>query len=404
MRILVLTNSFPSPSETFVLNHLLGLARRGHELTVLAKRAKGGAAVADYPFTLIHYASRSKRLAPLAALAATLKALFTRPRSALRVLAAVARHGDAAVTQALALAPRLAGLSFDLTHAEFGPLGNMALALRDCGVGTGPICVSFRGADLTSYLARKPRSYALLSKEGALALPVCEAFKPLLLARGFDEKAIRVYRSAVDLAALGPPRGAPGPVERPRLIGAGRFVAKKGFDRALTVLARLRAKGLDASLTLVGDGPEAGALRALAEREGLSPYLSLPGWLGRADLVETLKASDLFLGTSLTPPSGETEGIPNVIKEAMALGLPVAAFDHAGVGELVLQRQTGLLAPEGDAEALADLAYELLTAPESAARLADAARRLVFRDYSLEGQAELAERWYAELVQAAGRP
>ena len=76
---------------------------------------------------------------------------------------------------------------------------------------------------------------------------------------------------------------------------------------------------------IIGDGSEREAVLARAAALGIADRVVTPGWLGRRDIYERLIRADVCLGTSITPDTGELEGIPNVLKEAMAVGVPVAA-------------------------------------------------------------------------------
>ena len=208
--------------------------------------------------------------------------------------------------QAFSAFSRLDTDVFDVTHAEFGPLGNMALALKACGIRTGPVCTSFRGADISSYIRRHPRAYALLARRGEMFLPVCAAFIPRLQELGFPEDRVKVYHSAVDLDEF-PLRSAERSrsSERILLIGIGRFVVKKGFHLAVEVVERLRNDGIDVELELIGDGPEREAVLARAAALGIADCVVSPGWLGRRDIYERLIRADVCLGTSITPDTGE---------------------------------------------------------------------------------------------------
>jgi colanic acid/amylovoran biosynthesis glycosyltransferase len=400
MRILILTNSFPSASATFVYNHVRGLAGRGHDVTVLAKRSKGIPYPEDTPvFRLIHYSSEGKRRVLVFACKSALLFFLRHPLRFFRIIHQILIHHDWAVMQVFFAFKRLDGDVFDVTHAEFGPLGNMALALKTCGIRTGPICTSFRGADISSYIRRHPRAYALLAGRGEQFLPVCAAFIPRLRELGFPEHRIKVYHSAVDLDRF-PLRCSERSrsSERILLIIIGRFVAKKGFHLAVEVVERLRNDGIDVELELIGDGPEREAVLDRAAEIGIADRVTAPGWLGRKEIYECLIRADVCLGTSITTDTGELEGIPNVLKEAMAVGVPVVAFDHSGVGELVQNGRTGFLVPEGNVETMARAVKQLVSDASPTKNIVTAARKLVEDEYGSAGQAIAVEGIYHLLI------
>ncbi len=407
MRVLILTNTFPCASETFIRNHVDGLLRRGHSVTVLAKRGEMDGPPPPSDARVLYYAASDRRDAPKAALGALLRNAVFRPSRVARCLLFLVQGCDPSLVQTLEAARLLEGCEFNLIHCEFGSLGAAGLLLKDFGFVRGPVATSFRGADISSYLARQPRAFDLLKQRGDLFLPVCSSLALRLENLGFPGERIRVYRSAIDTAAIAfRERPARSLHESPTLLAAGRFVEKKGLVYAIRTLALLAARFPAARLVIVGDGPLRGQLHAAADAAGLSDRVEMPGWLPQTGLHALMTEAAVFLCTSIAATTGEVEGIPNILKEAMAAGLPVAAFDHSGVSELVREGETGFLVPGGDIAALAERVARILSRDASVADIAVRARRAVEKGYSLEGQALEAERLYTEAVsscKAAGR-
>jgi glycosyltransferase involved in cell wall biosynthesis len=147
---------------------------------------------------------------------------------------------------------------------------------------------------------------------------------------------LMIVRCALDLRALRPrtPRSAGG---RVRVICIGRLSPEKGHLGLLDAFAQARTRGADAELVLVGDGPErANIERAIAELR-LTSYVSLRGRLAEPETLAEIAASDVLVSASFM------EGLPVVLMEGMALGLPVIAPRVAGVPELVEDKVNGLL-------------------------------------------------------------
>jgi glycosyltransferase involved in cell wall biosynthesis len=139
------------------------------------------------------------------------------------------------------------------------------------------------------------------------------------------------------------------------IVAAGRLDRQKGFDLLLQAIAAGGPFPRDPHWVLVGEGPERANLeRQIAER-GLTGSVHLLGW--RADLPAILKGATGFVLSS------RWEGMPNVVLEAMAAGLPVVAFDVEGVRELLVERETGWIVSPEDAPALAAALRELLGDP-----------------------------------------
>ena len=148
----------------------------------------------------------------------------------------------------------------------------------------------------------------------------------------------------------------------------------KGHDVLLRALGRLAREGLDVTLELVGDGPERDALARLAVAEGVEGRVRLRGALAFADVIDALESSDAFCLAPRLLPGRPPDGIPNVIAEAMALGLPVVATRVSAVPELVEDGDSGLLVEADDAVAFADAIGALARDPGLARRLAARAR------------------------------
>lgn len=174
----------------------------------------------------------------------------------------------------------------------------------------------------------------------------------------------------LDRYAYREPRAAePGHLD---ILSVGRLVPEKGQSLLLDAVAALAAEGLDVHLTVVGNGPDAEALKAQAHR--LDPggrRVSFTGPLGQDRLPEVFAAHDVFCLPSFA------EGVPVVYMEAMAVGLPVVATRIAGVPELIEDGQSGLLVPPGRADAVADALRRLALDHELRRRLAEAGRRSV---------------------------
>jgi len=164
------------------------------------------------------------------------------------------------------------------------------------------------------------------------------------------------------------------------LLSVGRLVHQKGLDLAMHALAEL--KDLEWEWCIAGDGPQINVLRTLANELGIQDRISFPGWRSHAELMECYQGSNLFLFPS------RHEGMPNVVLEAMASGLPVVASRIAGNEELVLDGETGLLFPSEDVESLCVALRKLLIDSSQRQKMGNASRRRVEALYSWENTAQ----------------
>ena len=194
-------------------------------------------------------------------------------------------------------------------------------------------------------------------------------------------RKIRLVHCGVDLdefrPAIRPARGD----RRLRVLTVGRMLALKGHALLLEAAALRRATGSPLRLTLVGDGPERERLERLAVELGIEHDVTFAGAVGSDRIHEHYAASDVFCLPSLA------EGIPIVLMEAMATGLPVVATRVGGIPELVRDGKSGLLVAPGRADVLAAALGRLAGAPELRAAMGTAARERVAVDFELRRSA-----------------
>jgi len=283
---------------------------------------------------------------------------------------------------------RLGAAAPKLIHAHFATDGLRVLPLaRALAL---PLVTSLRGYDVTRSDAALLRSgrlswirYALgrkrLQREGALFLAVSDALRQAAIARGFPEERTLTHYNGVDLTRFRPDQG---PREPGLILHVGRLVEKKGTKVLIEALAGLP----DARLVVIGDGPLRGAL----ERQA-GPSAQFLGALPPDEVAQWMRRASVLAAPSLTAADGDAEGLPNVVVEAAASGLPAVATHHSGIPEGVVAGETGFLVPEGDAGALAGgLASALAAGPA----MGEAARRLAEERFDRTRLSERLERRY----------
>ena len=196
-------------------------------------------------------------------------------------------------------------------------------------------------------------------------------------------------------AALGMPEDAE------VVFSVGRFVRKKGFEYLVEATARLVSARPRLRLVLAGSGDLDAELRARAAAAGAADRVIFPGLISHDDVAVYLAAADVIAVPSVRDDSGNVDGLPNVVMEALASGTPLIATSAGGIGAVVEDAVTGRLVPERDPVALADAVTHLLDAPETARRIGERARRTVQERY---GWDRVAERFEAVYDRAAAMP
>src|SRR5690606_26654575 len=170
------------------------------------------------------------------------------------------------------------------------------------------------------------------------------------------------YRRRADLA------------EEPVLLGVGRLVEKKGFDQLIEVVRALRAEGRPVRAEIVGDGPLREELTAQIQELGLQDHVTLLGPRTQEEVRGLLEEADLFVAPFVIGADGDADGLPTVLLEAMATGIPCVAASVTAVGEVILDGRTGWLVPTGDTNALVDAVREALDPATDRLARTDAAR------------------------------
>jgi len=162
------------------------------------------------------------------------------------------------------------------------------------------------------------------------------------------------------------------------MIAAGHLTAAKGTGEFYEAFRALSAEYPRLEAIWVGAGPQAGRLETQAARDGLAERLHLPGRVDRATVFRYLRAADLMVFPS------HAEGLPNVVMEAMAVGLPVVATQVGGVPEIVADGLTGLTVPPKSPEAVTAATRRLLERTGDAERMGTAAQQVILRYFDLD--------------------
>jgi glycosyltransferase involved in cell wall biosynthesis len=195
-------------------------------------------------------------------------------------------------------------------------------------------------------------------------------------------KIHRVY-NGIDLERFPAPRSCNGD-RNPRIVSVGRLVAFKGFADLIDACAAIARRQIDFVCDIIGDGPLRETLQAKIEQLDLSSRVNLLGSLSQDAVLEKLQAADIFALASTTDAQGATDVFPTVILEAMASARPVVSTCLAGIPELVVDGQTGMLVPPGDATALAHALEQLLRDPELRLRFGHAGRARIEQHFQIE--------------------
>jgi len=381
--LLFLTQTYPRfPGDTsgpFIRDLALGLARRGDRVTVLTPHAPGLAAAWDdggiEVITFRYAPERHEVLGYGRSLEADEK-----------VKGGAARVAPLYALGAWRALRRLRSRRFDLVHAHWiVPNGLVAAAVHG-GMKGVPLAVGLHGSDV--FLAEKPgvRSAARWALSRSRLLTGCspelvDRVRALAPLPGYPQERSLVIPYGVDVAAFSPdPTRRPLwrqrlgiPESAPLLLGVGRMATKKGFAVLIEILPALLAAHPELRVVLAGGGDLLEGFQAATQ--SWSNRVFFPGSVLRDTLPDLYRAADLFVLPAVHDAKGNVDGLPNVILEAMASGLPVVATGISGIPLAVEDGRTGRLIPERDAPALLGAIRVLLADPAAARHLGEQGRR-----------------------------
>ena len=166
-----------------------------------------------------------------------------------------------------------------------------------------------------------------------------------------------------------------------RIITVARLTAKKGLPTVYKALRLLCDRGVQLQHTLIGDGDQRRKILSLIKKLKLSHFTR---WLGTQPhniVMKHYRRADLFVLGCEVAPNGDRDGIPNVLLESMAMGVPVVATNVSAIPELVQDGKTGLLVPPGSPQQMADAIRRLLTQPELRRKVIAAGRARVLKEF-----------------------
>jgi glycosyltransferase involved in cell wall biosynthesis len=270
----------------------------------------------------------------------------------------------------------------DVVIAFFGiPCGPIGLLLKL--VSGRPYIVSLRGGDVPGF---QPYDLAFFHKvlgpfirliwKHAVAVVANSGGLQALGQHFAPELPVGVIPNGVDTQTFHPAENAAPVSGQPvQMLFVGRVVFQKGLDVLLKALAALPAE-LDYRLEIIGDGDQRPVLAAEAERLGLAGRITFSGWCDRAAIAERYRQADVFVFPS------RDEGMPNVVLEAMASGLPIVATAIAGSEELVRDGENGRLVPPDNVAALTEAIQQMLCDSEARRSMGREGRARIEREYT----------------------
>jgi colanic acid/amylovoran biosynthesis glycosyltransferase len=375
---------FPRISETFVAAEILELERQGERVTIFAlsrpEEPFAHGFLSELRAPVVYLPHRPLRQ-PVRTARALVHAWRTAPRGWLRAARATLIPPKLTslrkLLQATVLRAELERAGIDHVHAHFATAAARLAHLAR--LMDGPTySVTAHAKDI--YLAGEERKLREKLGDATFVATVSE-FNATYLSRLLDARRPSVVHNAVDLRRLGRPAAADGR-EPDVVLSVARLVEKKGIADLVAACGILVRRGVPLRLEVVGDGPLRDELTRAADGEGV--VADLRGALPNEEVLERYRRATVFCLPCVVAQSGDRDGLPTSVLEAMALGLPVVTTAVNGLTEAVVDERTGLVVPEHDPFALADALERLLGDRVLRARLARAAREHVEEHFALD--------------------
>lgn len=292
----------------------------------------------------------------------------------------------------------------NLIHAHFGPNGVLAMPLAQ--KLKIPLLVTFHGYDITLnrrhiWRTGKLLYYQLLLHEAELQrqakgfIAVSRFIQQKLIEQGYPPEKILLHYIGVDTDKFSPLEQ---PAQERYLLCVGRHTEKKGIDTLLRAFARIAHKHPDVVLLQVGEGKLTSKLQALARQLGIEGRVRFLGARPHHEVKQLMQQAEIFALPSQVAPSGECEGLPIVILEASACGVPVVATYHSGIPEAVIDGETGFLVAEKDDLALAAKLDVLLGDRALGKTMGRQGRALIEAQFDIRRQTAKLEAIYNSLI------
>jgi len=392
LKIAFILDDFPSITQTFILSQINGMIEKGFEVDIYALREKKLSKV-HYEVTKNDLPSRVTFLpsAPSNRIFRVIKGLwlitihrgYLKPELLLNLLN-IFKYRPVLVLLFRALPFFNSGCkNYDVIHCQFGTVAPMALQLIQVGALKGKLVTSFRGHDISQNKKVANGVYDDLFKYGDLFLPVSNSLKEMVINAGCKPEKINVLHSGIDCYKFIYKERTHDRNTPVKLVTTARLVEMKGLQYAIEAIARLIKLGNNIVYYIIGDGELKEKLNQQIIQLNMSEKIILTGWLKHDEVKKHLDDAHIFVTPSVTAHNGEKEGIPNALKEAMAMGIPVISTTHSGIPELVEDSVSGYLVQERNVEALVERITYLYEHPEIWPKLGKAGQKHVFDHFNI---------------------
>lgn len=393
MKIAFVVRKFPTLSETFILNQIIGLIDRGHSVDIYTIYL-GDIKNTHHDFYRYNLLERTyyPPQVPYNPALRIFKAIYLFVKKINRAPLLIQslnifKYGRQAASLYLFYLSLLLDQpqNYDIIHCHFGLIGLIGVDLRDLKLLTGKVVTSFHGFDVNVYPRLHGNEvYNRLIEKGNLYTANSYFTANKLLKIGFNQEKILKLPVGVDINYYNWLPKTYSPNETINILTIGRLVECKGIEYAIRALAKVIKVYPNIKYKIVGEGQLKSKLENIIQELGVQNKVNLVGRKTRQQLKQIYAESHIFVLSSIIGSDGSQEGQGLVLQEAQAARLPVVTTNIGGIPEGVLEGKSGFLVAEQDIEALAEKLIYLLGHPEIWAEMGQAGNTFVAENYSIE--------------------
>lgn len=400
MKIAYILKMYPRFSETFIVNEILELERQGVDVRIYSLRkpddGRFHASLARVKANVV-YVPEYPQMEPGRVRAAHVALFRAYPETYLKLRSYAESRGHPYALkrflQAGLIAEHIIRNPVNAMHAHFGSSASRVSNYIHQITGL-PYSFTAHAKDIF-HNGVKPKSLIQKIAAARFVVTVSDFNKSYLEAMMDDTPTdIRRLYNGIDLNRFRPDLTVR---RQPNLIlGVGRLVEKKGFDHLIQACHILARRGVDFRCAIIGKGDLRDPLNLLISHLGLEKQVKLVGPRPQDGVLAAYKRAAIFALPCIIGSDGNRDGLPTVLLEAMATGLPAVSTDLTGVPEIITHGEDGLLVEPGDPESLAETLEQLLADAALREQMGQAARRKVETLFDVRQNVTILHHWLAE--------
>ncbi|ELR72288.1 glycosyltransferase [Fulvivirga imtechensis AK7] len=385
MNLIYIVEKFPSKTEYFILNEILALEKYGFSISILAFRCeqKFHPEFTHLKKKTFYHSFDNVLLGVLyysffhsSAFIRTIFLIFKEPNT--RIFEIFVSIKNLLITCGFAYQIRKTDQDHIHSHFAFLP---SKIGIFLSSLTNKPFSMTLHAQDI---YCNKPYRLAYELKKSRFVI-TCSKYNYKHLSSLFPEHAHKIYTvyHGININRWNY-RQRKSLQNKIKILSVGRLVEKKGFIYLLNAIKIIIAKGIEVSCTIVGCGPQFEELENFVEKNNLSQYINFTGTLYQQELLKHFDMADLFILPCINTNSGDIDGLPNVLLEAMASGLPIITTPVSAIPELIIHKKNGLLVRERSPEDIAHHVEELIANPSLYKEISSLGRKLLKGEFRID--------------------